>query len=148
MWQHVVCIIAQLLVVDLLHCLLLYGCFRCLPPPHSWRATSCTHDMYVAVALTAVAMLLFAVCTTVLCYAQEETGTPHPRDQPLDTSRIDYIRMGTTVATNALLERQGEPCALVITKGFRDLLYIGNQVLFHTKYAHSLLLCAVVFRTY
>lgn len=53
---------------------------------------------------------------------------PHPRDRPLDTSRIDYIRMGTTVATNALLERQGEPCALVITKGFSDLLYIGNQV--------------------
>lgn len=53
---------------------------------------------------------------------------PHPRDEPLDTSRIDYIRMGTTVATNALLERQGESCALVITKGFRDLLYIGNQV--------------------
>ncbi len=59
---------------------------------------------------------------------QEETGVPHPRDEPLDTSRIDYIRMGTTVATNALLEREGEPCALVITKGFRDLLYIGNQV--------------------
>lgn len=59
---------------------------------------------------------------------QEETGEPHPRDKPLDTSRIDYIRMGTTVATNALLEREGEPCALVITKGFRDLLYIGNQV--------------------
>eukprot|EP00752_Nemacystus_decipiens_P005177 g4697.t1 len=58
---------------------------------------------------------------------EEETGVPHPRDEPLDTSRIDYIRMGTTVATNALLERQGESCALVITKGFRDLLYIGNQ---------------------
>lgn len=60
-------------------------------------------------------------------------GVPHPRDRPLDTSRIDYIRMGTTVATNALLERQGEPCALVITKGFRDLLYIGNQVCFENK---------------
>jgi len=35
--------------------------------------------------------------------------------------------MGTTVATNALLERKGEKMALVITKGFRDLLYIGNQ---------------------
>ncbi len=35
--------------------------------------------------------------------------------------------MGTTVATNALLERKGEPIALVITKGFRDLLHIGNQ---------------------
>ena len=32
------------------------------------------------------------------------------------------------VATNALLERKGERCALVVTKGFRDLLHIGNQV--------------------
>ncbi|GAB4560738.1 MAG: hydantoinase B/oxoprolinase family protein [Haliangiales bacterium] len=37
------------------------------------------------------------------------------------------IRMGTTVATNALLERRGSDCALVITRGFRDLLDIGNQ---------------------
>jgi 5-oxoprolinase (ATP-hydrolysing) len=35
--------------------------------------------------------------------------------------------MGTTVATNTLLERNGERMALVITKGFRDLLHIGNQ---------------------
>lgn len=35
--------------------------------------------------------------------------------------------MGTTVATNALLERKGERVALLITNGFRDLLYIGNQ---------------------
>ena len=35
--------------------------------------------------------------------------------------------MGTTVATNALLERKGEPTALVITEGFRDLLHIGTQ---------------------
>ena len=35
--------------------------------------------------------------------------------------------MGTTVATNALLERKGERIALLITKGFRDLLHIGNQ---------------------
>ncbi len=35
--------------------------------------------------------------------------------------------MGTTVATNALLERKGAKTALVITKGFRDLLHIGNQ---------------------
>ena len=37
------------------------------------------------------------------------------------------VRMGTTIATNALLERQGAPCALVITRGFRDLLEIGTQ---------------------
>ena len=35
--------------------------------------------------------------------------------------------MGTTVATNALLERRGEKTALLITKGFKDLLTIGNQ---------------------
>lgn len=36
--------------------------------------------------------------------------------------------MGTTVATNALLERRGERCALVVSKGFPDLLHIANQV--------------------
>jgi 5-oxoprolinase (ATP-hydrolysing) len=35
--------------------------------------------------------------------------------------------MGTTVATNALLERKGERIALITTKGFGDLQYIGNQ---------------------
>ncbi|KAH3777001.1 hypothetical protein DPMN_178435 [Dreissena polymorpha] len=35
--------------------------------------------------------------------------------------------MGTTVATNALLERKGTRMALLITKGFKDLLHIGNQ---------------------
>ena len=37
------------------------------------------------------------------------------------------VRLGTTLATNALLERRGEPCALVITRGFADLLEIGTQ---------------------
>ncbi|KAJ2977933.1 hypothetical protein NUW58_g7658 [Xylaria curta] len=50
-----------------------------------------------------------------------------PRGEPLDTSDIDSIRMGTTVATNALLERKGEKIALVVTKGFGDCLTIGNQ---------------------
>ncbi|KAK9421527.1 putative Hydantoinase B/oxoprolinase [Seiridium unicorne] len=54
-------------------------------------------------------------------------GREIPRGEPLDTSRIDSIRMGTTVATNALLERKGERIALVVTKGFRDCLAIGNQ---------------------
>lgn len=35
--------------------------------------------------------------------------------------------MGTTVATNALLEREGERTALLVTRGFRDLLHIGTQ---------------------
>lgn len=52
---------------------------------------------------------------------------PVPRGQPIDVSAVSSIRMGTTVATNALLERKGERSALLITKGFRDLLVIGNQ---------------------
>lgn len=52
---------------------------------------------------------------------------PLPRDRPLDTSRIASIRMGTTVATNALLERRGERVALLVTRGFRDLLHVGTQ---------------------
>ncbi|KAI1495019.1 5-oxoprolinase [Biscogniauxia mediterranea] len=54
-------------------------------------------------------------------------GRDIPRGEALDTSKIDSIRMGTTVATNALLERKGEKIALVVTKGFRDCLVIGNQ---------------------
>lgn len=50
-----------------------------------------------------------------------------PRGEPLDTSKIESIRMGTTVATNALLERKGEKIAMVVTKGFKDCLEIGNQ---------------------
>ncbi|MFH8295250.1 hydantoinase B/oxoprolinase family protein [Streptomyces sp. NPDC018059] len=44
-----------------------------------------------------------------------------------DDATIDAVRMGTTVATNALLERAGEPTALVITRGFRDALRIAYQ---------------------
>jgi 5-oxoprolinase (ATP-hydrolysing) len=46
---------------------------------------------------------------------------------PLPTERIGSVKMGTTVATNALLERAGEPVALVVTRGFRDMLRIGYQ---------------------
>lgn len=55
------------------------------------------------------------------------TDSTIPRGIPLDLTLIEFIRMGTTVATNALLERKGENVALIITKGFRDLLRIGNQ---------------------
>ena len=55
------------------------------------------------------------------------TGESYPRGQPIDPACIGAIRMGTTVATNALLERKGEPVALVISRGLRDLLAIGNQ---------------------
>lgn len=75
------------------------------------------------------------------------TGTKIRRGTVLDTNKIgasfhsrratilrlkahdtpDYIRLSTTVATNALLERKGHRHALLITRGFRDLLLIGNQ---------------------
>ena len=46
---------------------------------------------------------------------------------PIPVEYIDAVKMGTTVATNALLERKGEPTVLFITKGFRDQLRIGYQ---------------------
>ena len=47
--------------------------------------------------------------------------------ESLPTASIEAVKMGTTVATNALLERQGEPTLLVTTRGFRDQLRIGYQ---------------------
>ncbi|MGY4098137.1 hydantoinase B/oxoprolinase family protein [Nocardia sp. R16R-3T] len=44
-----------------------------------------------------------------------------------ENAQIDAVRMGTTVATNALLERKGERTVLVITRGFRDALRIAYQ---------------------
>ncbi|RXM29654.1 5-oxoprolinase [Acipenser ruthenus] len=63
----------------------------------------------------------------VRCPEGKECGQSMPRNQPLDTSLTVWIRVGTTVATNALLERKGEKMALLITRGFRDLLHISNQ---------------------
>ncbi|HKR37330.1 MAG TPA: hydantoinase B/oxoprolinase family protein [Steroidobacteraceae bacterium] len=48
-------------------------------------------------------------------------------DQPIPAGAIDVVRMGTTVATNALLERKGDRTVLAITRGFADALRIGYQ---------------------
>jgi 5-oxoprolinase (ATP-hydrolysing) len=48
-------------------------------------------------------------------------------EAPVPAGAIEAVKMGTTVATNALLERKGERTALVITKGFRDALRIAYQ---------------------
>ncbi len=50
-----------------------------------------------------------------------ESGVPIPANQ------IEAVKMGTTVATNALLERKGDRTLLLITKGFTDALRIGYQ---------------------
>ena len=47
--------------------------------------------------------------------------------EALADAAIEVVRMGTTVATNALLERRGEPTLLVTTRGFADALLIGTQ---------------------
>ncbi|MEC9296092.1 MAG: hydantoinase B/oxoprolinase family protein [SAR324 cluster bacterium] len=57
---------------------------------------------------------------------EEVTGKTFPKES-FNADKIEWIRMGTTVATNALLERKGAKTTLVTTKGFRDLLQIGNQ---------------------
>lgn len=58
---------------------------------------------------------------------EEFTVEKIPRSSKIPTEKIEWIRMGTTVATNALLERKGERIAVCVTRGFRDLLQIGNQ---------------------
>jgi 5-oxoprolinase (ATP-hydrolysing) len=50
-----------------------------------------------------------------------------PPGQPIPAERISVVRLGTTVATNALLERKGEPTVLVITAGFADAIRIAYQ---------------------
>jgi len=46
---------------------------------------------------------------------------------PIPAGLIEAVKMGTTVATNALLERKGERVLLLVNRGFADLLRIGNQ---------------------
>ena len=48
-------------------------------------------------------------------------------DAPIPPGIIGAVKMGTTVATNALLERKGERTALLISKGFRDALKIDRK---------------------
>jgi len=50
-----------------------------------------------------------------------------PADAAIPAAEIEAIKMGTTVATNALLERKGDRTILLITKGFGDALRIGYQ---------------------
>ncbi len=48
-------------------------------------------------------------------------------DEPIPSARIRSVKMGTTLATNALLERKGAKVGLITTRGFADLLEIGYQ---------------------
>ncbi len=77
---------------------------------HSSKLLSENSDQYQDAAIEAIRRLLNT-----------------PNDQEIDSSQIHSVKMGTTVATNALLERKGDRTLLVITKGFRDALKIGYQ---------------------
>ena len=50
-----------------------------------------------------------------------------PLEMAIPAGLVDCVKMGTTVATNALLERRGERTLLVVNRGFADILRIGNQ---------------------
>ncbi|MCG2584680.1 hydantoinase B/oxoprolinase family protein [Massilia sp. TS11] len=54
-------------------------------------------------------------------------GIRHLLGGTISAGQIEAVKMGTTVATNALLERKGEPTLLAITRGFRDALRIAYQ---------------------
>jgi 5-oxoprolinase (ATP-hydrolysing) len=56
---------------------------------------------------------------------RDHLGLAH--GEPIPAGVIGEVRMGTTVATNALLERKGEPTLMVVTRGFGDVLRIGVQ---------------------
>ena len=59
---------------------------------------------------------------------------------PFPAGRVDAVKMGTTVATNALLERTGAKTLLVTTAGFADALVIGDQTrpsLFASRYRQA-----------
>jgi len=58
---------------------------------------------------------------------EQYRGTQIGREEKIETNDVEYIRLSTTVATNALLERKGEKHALVVTKGFKDIVQIGKQ---------------------
>lgn len=73
--------------------------------------------------LAAVSDILRAAAdTTAQRRSAPSAGPAVPQDRPIAT-----LRVGTTIATNALLERKGEPVLLVTTAGFADALEIGDQ---------------------
>lgn len=67
-------------------------------------------------------------------------------EDPIPADQIATVKMGTTVATNALLERKGERTLLVITKGFRDALEIGYQAR-HDIFAQEIIKPELLYET-
>ncbi|KAI3510772.1 hypothetical protein L1887_17909 [Cichorium endivia] len=59
---------------------------------------------------------------------EDFTGNKIPRTSKVPTDSIEWIRMGTTVATNALLERKRERISLCVTKGFGIFYKLGTRL--------------------
>ena len=68
------------------------------------------------------------------------------KNEPIPTEQIEVVKMGTTVATNALLERKGDRVVLLITKGFKDALRIGYQNR-PDIFAHKIVLPSMLYET-
>ncbi|KAF5320210.1 hypothetical protein D9758_017874 [Tetrapyrgos nigripes] len=64
----------------------------------------------------------------IRCVLESVTGEKITRGQVLKTDKLEYIRLSTTVAINALIKRKGTKHTLLITKEFKDLLLINNQL--------------------
>jgi 5-oxoprolinase (ATP-hydrolysing) len=93
------------------------------PPAHHtivYKLLSCDPSNYDDAPTEGIRRILSLYDTPV-------SGLAYTRSDPINTSKIASIRMGTTVATNALLERKGAPNVLLVTSGFASLLQIGNQ---------------------
>ena len=93
------------------------------------NASTGEHDSYVTKLLSVDPLNYADAPTEGIRRVLSEMGSHGniPRDQKIPTDEIKSIRMGTTVATNALLERKGDRVALLISEGLRDTLEIGNQ---------------------
>jgi len=86
---------------------------------HVRKLLSESPGQYDDAALYAIRLLVRPAQTSEVSRTSEVSHAP--------PGGLRSIRMGTTVATNALLERRGVPVCLVVTRGFRDLLEIGYQ---------------------
>src|SRR5437763_3789726 len=99
------------------------------------RASSQVPDVRIGVDVGGTFTDLVALVDGELCVAKVPSTTADQSEGVMtaiastgvDVARVDAIAHGTTVATNALLERRGARTALVTTDGFRDVIEIGRQ---------------------
>jgi len=105
------------------------------PPSHSaWTVSIDRGGTFTDVVMAANARLVTFKVPTDPADATGDAAVEEirrrvgaPTGEPISARFVREVRIGTTAATNALLTRRGEPCALLVTRGFADLLAIGTQ---------------------